>query len=262
MSPLQKQRRRKRNVFFRKWHRRVGFTASLFLFNLALTGILLNHYEAFSLHKNYIKTAFLLDWYGVKQPDSIRCVNTESTRICQAGNFLFRNTENNELVLMSRESGKLISLVKTGAENYLITADKLEIYNDQYQSIETIHVNEELSGSITMAAANSAGILLETTEQQYQFDLTSFEFESLDEELSFATNDKTALADELKDSQLKADVGLAYRQQQISYLKFTQDLHSGQIFATQGKLFTDLIGIIIMLLAISGFITWQKRKNS
>ena len=96
MSPEQKKQRQKvRKKIFRKWHRRIGFTASLFLFNLAITGIMLNHYETLSLHKNYIESSWLLDWYNVKAPQNIDCAKVSNSTICQLDSQIYINNQKN-----------------------------------------------------------------------------------------------------------------------------------------------------------------------
>jgi len=52
-----------------------------------------------------------------------------------------------------------------------------------------------------------------------------------------------------------------FREQQITWLKLMQDIHSGQIFGFQGKLLNDIVGIIIILLAISGIILWKRKRT-
>ena len=54
----------------------------------------------------------------------------------------------------------------------------------------------------------------------------------------------------------------SYLARQITQLKFIQDLHSGRILSLPGKLLTDLTGIVIIILIVSGFIAWQRRKES
>ena len=59
MSPYHiKQKDKKRKNLFRKWHRRIGFTAAIFLLNLAVTGILLNHSDDLELVNEAIRLHF------------------------------------------------------------------------------------------------------------------------------------------------------------------------------------------------------------
>ena len=94
----------------------------------------------------------------------------------------------------------------------------------------------------------------------------SFDYQNIDSselsEINLAALQSKNVLNKLTDLPLQKQLSETYRQRQISYLKVVQDLHSGQIFSVQGKLLTDLVGILVILLAISGFITWQRRKKS
>jgi hypothetical protein len=46
-----------------------------------------------------------------------------------------------------------------------------------------------------------------------------------------------------------------------SWERVLQDLHSGRLFGTAGTIVIDLTGIVILLLAVSGFITLLMRKR-
>ena len=46
----------------------------------------------------------------------------------------------------------------------------------------------------------------------------------------------------------------------ISYERIIVDMHTGRIFGVAGVSLIDIISIGIILLSITGFITWLKRK--
>ena len=48
------------------WHRRIGLLAIVLVIILAVTGILLNHTEAFKLDERYVESSLLLQWYGLE----------------------------------------------------------------------------------------------------------------------------------------------------------------------------------------------------
>lgn len=262
MSPLQKRLHRiKRKATYRKWHRRIGFSVSLFLFNLAITGLLLNHFEIFSLHKHYVQSPWLLDWYGVKQPKEIVCIKYDKSKLCQVGSQTLLANDNEQLKLINNDSGRLISLTKNGAEIYIVTENNVEIYNQNFELIDSLDLIEELAATVMATTYSERGLILKTIEQIYLLDFASLAFEEI-AEVDFSTlHSQIALPFEIQESTLKESLGQAYRKQQITYLKIVEDLHSGQILALQGKLLTDLVGSLILVLAISGAVTWQRKKK-
>ena len=78
-----KQNDKRRKNLFRKWHRRIGFAAALFLINLAVTGILINHSDDLELHKTYVTSDWITKAYGIRSPNSARCI--EKLKLCQIG---------------------------------------------------------------------------------------------------------------------------------------------------------------------------------
>ena len=257
---------------FRRWHRRLGLVASFFLLNLAITGIVLNHYDALELEKHYIKSSWLLNWYGVRKPQDIYCINRDDNSICEAGELVFLNDKNNQLSIIASDSGRIINLLENDAELILVTQKKILLYTSNFQKIEGLNVSEQLSEVINTASLytnHSNQLLFSTNKQQWILDLDSFELAkttAVETQLIDSTNisNKTEKINALvlKDSELKERLGLSYQQHQISYLKFTQDIHSGQILAISGKLLADLAALSIILLTISGFVMWKKKNNS
>ena len=203
----------------------------------------------------------LLDWYGVKPPKEIRCIKYHNSNLCQVGIQRFLANENEALRLINSDAGRLISLTNNKSEIYLVTDNKVEIFTPNFELIDSLNIAEELSATALAATYSENGLIIHTTEQNYLLDFDSFEFEPLVETDFPAQHIQTKLPYELQESTLKNSLGQAYRTQQISYLKIIEDFHSGQILALQGKLLIDVVGIIILLLAISGVVAWQRKKK-
>ena len=136
MSPEKRKKKKQQKKIFRKWHRRIGFSASLFLFNLAITGILLNHYEGLELHKKYIQNNILLDWYGVKAPNDINCakisnLKNELSHVCQIDSSTYLIKPDNQLKILTAENELIISLVQNEHQIFLLTDKNLYFYNNK-----------------------------------------------------------------------------------------------------------------------------------
>jgi len=225
MSPYQKkQQYKQRKNFFRKWHRRIGFTAALFLVNLAITGILLNHSDELSLHKRYVTSNWLVEWYGVKAPSTVSCLPEliSGRKICQIAEKIY--SDNNLLV---EESTNLRGFLEHQQLIYLATENTIYIYTKEMLLVEILNNDSDLPTPLS-SIHRLKPELLDT------FKLPSNEM-----------------------NRLKS----LYLGRQITLLKLVQDLHSGRILSLPGKLLVDLVGIIVILLSISGFIAWRRRKD-
>lgn len=255
-----KQRRTQRKQIFRKWHRRIGFAFSLFLFNLAITGILLNHYEYFGLHKSHVESDWLLDWYDVKAPDDIQCFKLKPTVICQIDDLVYSMHQSPQL--FQEQTRPLINVVKQKETIHLVTADKNYIVDHQLNLIEIINVADEFASLIQDAFIQDNQLYFQTDKTWLVFDEDNYLLVPVDESKLAIQNPSNKAVFNLTDKSQLDFLKQNYRQKQISHLKLVQDLHSGQILANFGKWVTDLTGVAVLLLAISGFITWQRRKNS
>ena len=261
MSPYhKKQKDKKRKNLFRKWHRRIGFAAAIFLLNLAVTGILLNHSDDLELHKQYIDSDWLVNLYGVKAPDSGQCLFSEllKNNICQLGEKIYLG-ENQIL----EQASSLVGVVKLDDLYYLATSTEIFIYNKDFESVENLNQKTGLPVPInaitvvdSLLKENSIGELLISAHQD-RWSLNQETLSWYKSDFKFKSSPPLL---PLQGKQL-ALLQTSYLGTQITQLKFIQDLHSGRIFSLPGKLLTDLVGIIIILLAISGFFAWQRRKE-
>jgi len=262
MSPYQKKLKDKRRKnLFRKWHRRVGFTAALFLINLAITGILLNHSDDLELHKQYIQSGWIVDLYGIKPPETSKCIDVIpiKKKICQLGEKLYLDQKQ----LVDRTSN-LIGLVEYDGLFYLATSQKLYIYTQDFELVEMLDENSGLPIPIKTVTVldhfideeNKPELIIMNQKQAWKLDPIYMNWNP--------TTLMSIMPPRLRSLQGKELIELQniYLSQQLTYLKFIQDLHSGRIFSLPGKLVTDLSGIIIIVLVCSGFYAWQRRKKT
>ncbi len=261
MSPYhKKQKDKRRKNLFRKWHRRIGFTVAIFLFNLAITGILLNHSDDLELHKRYIKSDWLINLYGVKAPSSGQCLlfNHLENNICQLGSKIYLGE--NQII---SQAASLVGVVQLNGLFYLATRTEIYVYTEDFELVETL--NKQIGLPIPIDEIE----LVRQPKKQNNIDelliLSNQKSWSLDQEsLSWDQSDFKLKSSvpfiPLKETQLTL-LQNQYLDTQITRLKFVQDLHSGRFFSLPGKLLTDLVGVIVILLAISGFYAWQRRKE-
>jgi len=265
------QKKKERKKVFRKWHRRTGFAASIFLFNLAITGILLNHYEALGLHKSYVENGLLLDWYDVKPPQSINCIKSDSktentSLLCQIDLQVYQINSDKQSTFLFSEQGKLAAFLAGSSDLFVLTSRQLSIYTRQFELIDSIILSEsEVFGDKDNRVEDllliDEKLVIRTNDNNLYLDEDSLELEVFSNSISANLISDSGQIFLLQDHKIHRELSDKYRGSQISLLKLLQDLHSGQILKVSGKLLTDLVGIIIMLLALSGFITWQRRKN-
>jgi len=261
MSPYQKkQKDKRRKNLFRKWHRRIGFTAAIFLLNLAITGILLNHSDDLELHKSHINSDWIIDLYGIKPPEHAKCINLPPIEksVCQMGNTLYLNQ-----IILAENISKLVSLVEFEELYYIATSQKIFIYTTEFELVEVLDKNSGLPSNISTMMVlelydedeKIQELVIKAQGDAWKLDPINMSWNPT-ELLSTKPTKLTSLeGSELLKLQ---DTYLAH---QITMLKFVQDLHSFRFLSFSAKFITDLSGIIIIVLVLSGFYAWQRRTN-
>ncbi|WP_223671184.1 PepSY-associated TM helix domain-containing protein [Kangiella shandongensis] len=252
MNLKQQSSQKKRKGHFRKWHRRFGIAASVFLLNLAITGVLLNHYETLNLHKSYITSSWLLDWYGIKSPQSVNCYESKQARACRIGEQLYLN-EN----YWQDSSASILLFQEWQQEQLLVTSSSIYWLTNDLQLIEALAFSDELGSMAVAANIISNELIVETEEgDTYRFNTDFFGWEKTEILLHEKPQQTVDVSNDVQ-----KDLRRHYRQRQITHLRFIQDLHSGTLFGLSGKIINDITALIILWLVISGFVTWYRRKN-
>ncbi len=249
-----------RKLFFRKWHRRLGLFVSLFMLLLAGTGILLNHNEFFAFHEKKVQQLWLIDWYGVKQPEEIICSEIDGNSVCQVAEYVF-HSKNNHMDILEDDARQFIGHITTENELYLVYSNRVAIYTNDFQLIEYLEIFQETGKIILAAGIKNDSLLLKTTEQYLILDLQSSKISKINHDDFLSQETSTVTAFSISNPIMMQRLSDTYRQQQISWLRLLRDLHSGQIIGIKGKLFNDLISVLLMLMAVSGLIVWQKSNR-
>lgn len=243
-----RQKQKKRNGVFRKWHRRLGFVASLFLFNLAITGVLLNHYEPIELHKSYVTSDWLLDLYGIQPPQQAQCFNNEQNKLCQIDDFIYINN------LFWRQIESPVNGFVENSQGLLIATSK-EIFwlTPQLDLIDKLSIQESLPHTTLQWWSLDDSLVARTKAGDFQLNLDEMQWQPLQ------ISDPIIEPLQAASSPIEASLSQDYRGRQISHLRLIQDLHSGRLIGLTGQITNDLTALILLWLSISGFVTWKRR---
>ncbi len=245
----------------RRWHRRIGVGISLWLILLAVTGILLNHSDDLSLQKNYVSSRWIIDLYQIKAPANAICFKPDQTneQVCQIGPQIYQQ---NKWLINSNQ--KLLGFYPLADFQLVITQDKVLVYTSNWQLIEDFNQENALPGRIDKlifskaSKPNTIPLLFIIDNKNWQLDQDLNWQLSKEKELEADIQFKPAIQ---PTKEHREKLQQAYLSRQISLLHFLQDLHSARIFSKFGKYFTDLVALFIILLTLSGLITWLKRNG-
>ena len=234
-----------------KWHKWIGASASIFVISLSVTGILLLHTDDLSLSKNTTNNELLMNLYGIDTDFESVFFYAGKTRIVQINERLYID----ESFVNSADS-LLIGAVWTGEFYILAFNNHIDLRTDDLQLIERINSVMGLPGNINKIAYTEAGnIVIRNDSQTYISDLNLLSWmPTHDNEYPWIT---TSPLDSSQLELIKEDV----RGPGISLEKLVLDIHTGRIFGTAGVIVMDIAVILFLILTISGWVSWYKRRE-
>jgi hypothetical protein len=229
-----------------KFHRYSGLTVAVIAIILAITGIVLNHTEDLQLDNRFVKSAILLDWYGIDAKTGVTAFNIGNHWISQRAGHLYFD----EQALFKSEAPLLGAIAK---DEFIVIAHAhaLTLLTFEGEIVEKI----EQPRPVQAIGINEAdAIVVKRGNNNYRSDdgLLSWQVD-MSESITWAM--PSQLPKDL-DSQLQQHA----RQQILPYERVVLDLHSGRLFGKTGVFIVDLSGVILILLAISGSWIWLRHK--
>lgn len=251
MSHRRKHRFKIKSLYV--WHRYVGLTAALFVILLAVSGIALNHTEDFALDTRYVQNPWLLDWYGIRAPDSARSTTTPHGRLTLLGTKLYFNTR-----ALDGEFQTFNGAVAQD-ELLIVAVDHgLLLLSKQGEYVERLPQGNGVPDEIEALGVDAQGQLVVTTKTgRYRADAQLLNWQpatAIDATVTWNTPRSISGA-EL--AGLRAD----YLGRILPWERVLLDLHSGRLFGISGPWVMDAAAVLMLFLAGSGVAIWLKRKR-
>ena len=229
-------------------HRYIGLGICIFLVHLALTGIFLNHSIGLRLDKTFVTWPWLLSQYNlsVPEPTNIFTIGKNNFSIIDGEVFfndkpifmaeeeLLGASQNRDTFILA--SSSTISVISK--EGYIINKDNvfpftiknIGIYGDE------VVINDSEDKMWSSESINGVWKLTENMTVQW----------SKEGSITPANQEK---------------IRKYYVGDGISLEQVILDFHSGAIFQKAGKIFFDIISILLIILSFTGIWLWTiKRK--
>ena len=230
-------------------HLYVGLGISLLLIHLSITGIFLNHTDDLELNKTYISSTWILNLYGLNVPRPTKIFTIQQDNFSQFDTEVFFN--NKPIFLFDSE---LIGVIKD-RENFIIASqDELFIVN---QSGVVIDKQKILSFTIKSIGKYKEKIVIKDEQ------LNEWAGKSISDEWIPIIKDNIDWSLPGTMTPLnKKDIKQYFVGNGISLEQIILDFHSGAIFKKEGKIFFDLVSLLLIFLSVSGIWLWViKRKK-
>ena len=252
MSPQSTRRERRRSLrSVYVWHRWLGVASALIVLMLAITGILLNHSHDFGLDRRFVRSGWLLDWYGIR--------GTAPTRGYKADNHWI-SVSDGELFLDAQPLAALDSPLQAGLEcgGLIIAAGRntLLLVSPDGELVERLDA-ESLPGLIRSAACDVNGIILDTERGHFQGTTELLEWKVYSGKPAPST-----ATDQPLPGTTAVKIAEAGRARSLNWERVMADLHSGRIFGHIGTLAMDFAAIGFMVLSLSGLWLWARHLRT
>ena len=229
-------------------HRYIGLGICIFLVHLALTGIFLNHSIGLRLDKTFVTWPWLLNQYNLSVPEPVNIFTIGKNNFSTIDGEVFFNDKpiflaEEELLgaVQNRDTFILASsstITSISKEGYIINQDNvlpfiiknIGIYGDE------VVINDSEDKMWSSESINGVWKLTENMTVQW----------SKEGSITPANQEK---------------IRKYYVGDGISLEQVILDFHSGAIFQKAGKIFFDIISILLIILSFTGIWLWTiKRK--
>jgi len=229
-------------------HRYIGLGICIFLVHLALTGIFLNHSIGLGLDKTFVTWPWLLNQYNLSVPEPTNIFTIGKNNFSIIDGEVFFNDKpifmaEEELLGVSQNQDTFIlasssTITEISKEGYIINQDNvlpfiiknIGIYGDE------VVINDSEDKMWSSETINGVWKLTENKTVQW----------SKEGSITPANQEK---------------IRKYYVGDGISLEQVILDFHSGAIFQKVGKLFFDIISILLIILSFTGIWLWTiKRK--
>lgn len=227
-----------------KFHRYTGLSVAVIIVMLAVTGIILNHTDNLKLDSQYVKSKAVLDWYGIKSPDTKIAFASRNIWVIQTGEQIYLGVQP---VLKKTEN--LVGVVSSDSFVLLGFTNGLILLSNEGDVIERIE-----KPLIKIAIDSQDTIFIYSKDQIFSSNDGLLSWQETDKsspEWSSQSNPPVALMQRINDLS---------RNNILPYERVLLDMHSGRFFGTFGVFMVDIAGILFILVAVSGCWIWLRHK--
>lgn len=235
------------------WHRYTGLLAALLVVVLALTGIALNHTEELQLDARFVRSAWVLDWYGIRAPETSTAYATPLAPVTLLGRQLYIGDQP-----LAGEYHQLIGA--EAIQDMLITAvdDHLLLTGPEGELLADLTALDGVPIGLRRLGRDQEGRPVVAASTGYYRPDTDFIHW---ERLPSAAHDITWAQPQTLAPERRQALEHTFRGRVLPWERVLLDLHSGRVFGPYGIWVMDAAALLMLFLAASGVLIWLKRKR-
>lgn len=242
-----------RAVWYRRLHRWLGLTTLVFVVLLSVTGIALNHVEAWRLDERYVRWPWLLDAYGIEAPPVAASFADGGHRATLMGGRLYLDDAE-----LARDVEALAGIVATG--NFVvIAAGELFVLTPHGELVERIEPQTASGRSLDALGIADGRVVAQSDGRLFRFDeaLLNVESSGPAKDGNIRWSVESPAPAEMLERLREHFVGRG-----LPVARILADLHSGRIVTQVGRLIMDAIAVLLIVLSLIGFLVWRSRGGN
>jgi hypothetical protein len=243
-------------IWLRRGHRWLGVALVFFVLLLAISGIALNHADAWGLDRRYLGWTWLLDAYGIEAPPPSASFADGGHRATLLGGHLYFNGAD-----IAQDVETLSGLAVLDPLVLVAASDRVYILTTSGEFVQSIDIAAELPSAVARVGRADGVAIIQSGGRLYRSDPDITFFEPWDADSQGGVWWSSATSPDA--AELKALQNL-YRGRGLTVERVLADLHSGRILAIFGTLLMDLVAVGMIVLSFSGLIMWlqhSRREN-
>jgi len=241
----------------RRWHRRLGISAAVFILLLSVSGIVLNHSDLLDLPQSHVGSEFITSLYGVKDPDSIRAFSINDNFLIGIDEQLWLDDKH-----IMDDVGQLKSAVFFNGVIVAIVDRQLLLLSDVGEVVEIMGATAGVPANINQLAISINGV---NSADKIWIRSPTQRFVSDEQMLQWQLAETALTPDWVTPAKLSTQqhrhFSKNFRSRLISWERVILDFHSGRIFGNVGPLFSDLVALLLILLSVSGIAMWVRNSR-
>lgn len=251
MSHRRKHRIKLKSLYV--WHRYVGLAAALLVTALALTGIVLNHTEELQLDERFVQSPWILDWYGIRAPETATTYATPIAPVTLLGHQLYVGDRP-----LAGEYGRLLGAVGGGGRLIVAADDRLLLTGADGGLLAELTTLDGVPAGVQHLGRDGQGRpVIAADSGRYRPDADFTRWERLPE----SQHDYAWARPETLTPERRRVLERAFRGRILPWERVLLDLHSGRFFGTHGIWIMDGAALFMLFLAGSGTLIWLRRKR-
>jgi len=230
-------------------HKAVGLAAMVFLVLLALTGVAVNHADQLGLDAARVRQPWLLALYVEPAPVETRGFRVAERMVVWANGGLYLDARK-----VAEAAAPPVGAVVAGPGLLVALPDSLLLFTRNGRLVE--RMEGAVDGRVRALGTQDGAPLLRTEAGCRRSGPALLTWKAIDCAQDIAWAEPDPLPPDLAEA-----VKRQARWPELPWSRLLLDLHSGRLFGSLGVYVVDLLGVALIVLAVTGFVNWRAARR-